>query len=94
MPVVLVAYAVGAALLAFWWLFRFPSVGPHQVLGAVLAMAAAWVGLTLGVPVIGRVAQSGPYGPALAMIAVCLPVLTAAFWAAACVLRVLANLLR
>jgi hypothetical protein len=94
LPVLLAAYAVGAALLAFWWLVRFPSVGPHRALGALLAMAVAAVGMTFGAPVVGRVAQFGPHGPALAMIAVCLPVLTAAFWAAACMLRVLANLVR
>jgi hypothetical protein len=94
LPVVLAAYAVGAALLAFWWLVRFPSVGPHRVIGAAVAMVAASVGMSLGAPLIGPVAEFGRYGPVLAMVGVCLPVLTAAFWAAACMLRVLANLIR
>ena len=40
------------------------------------------------------VASWGHYGVALAMTAVFLPALTAAFWASACLLRSLAHMLR
>lgn len=87
-------YGVGAAALALWWMARFPQVGPHRAATALLAMIAAGAGMTLSSALFDPVATSGEYGTAVAMTAVFLPALTAAFWAAACVLRAAASMLR
>jgi hypothetical protein len=83
----LACYAVGAAALAFWWLVRFPRLGPHRPTGALVAMFAAWAGMSVALALFDGVAGTGRYGAATAMLLLVLPALTAAFWAAACLLR-------
>lgn len=87
-------YGLGAAALALWWMARFPQVGPHRAVTALLAMVAAGAGMSVSQSLFDPVASSGHYGVALAMTAVFLPALTAAFWASACLLRSLAHVLR
>jgi hypothetical protein len=84
---ILICYAVGAAALAFWWIVRFPRVGPHRPARALAAMLGAWVGMSVSLALFDGVAAWGRFGPAAAMALLVLPALTAAFWAAACVLR-------
>ena len=84
---ILLCYALGAAGLALWWLVRFPRVGPHRPTAALVAMVAAWVGMSVALSLFDGVAGSGRYGAAAAMTLLVLPALTAAFWAAACLLR-------
>ena len=87
-------YGLGAAALALWWMARFPQVGPHRAATALLAMVGAGAGLSISQALFVPVVSSGQYGAVAAMLGVFLPTLTAAFWAAACVLRAVASMLR
>jgi hypothetical protein len=84
---ILACYALGAAALALWWVLRFPRVGPHRPTGALVAMVAAWAGMSLALALFDGVAGTGRFGAAAALTLLVLPALTAAFWAAACLLR-------
>jgi hypothetical protein len=84
-------FAIGAALLAFWTLTRFPTLGLRTVRQAVVAFAAV---LLIEVPMgAGFEVVSRSAGAAAALLIVFLPFLILLFWAAACLLRSLAGLL-
>jgi hypothetical protein len=83
-------YGVGAALLAFWAVVRYPSLGPQRVLSAVVVAAAVFV---LQTPLFGLVGvMVVAVNPAAALLLLVLPSLTLLFWAAGCLLRSLVAL--
>jgi hypothetical protein len=84
-------FATGAALLGFWAVARFPSVGPRSVTTALLATAAAFVLMSPLPSVVGSVAASA--GAAEALLLVVLPSLTLLFWASGCLVRSLVTLI-
>ena len=85
--------AVGAALLGFWFVARFPERGPQGLTSGLLGMALAVGALSCTGPLTTAAAGSfGRYGPALALLLVALPALTSVFWAAGCLIRAIANL--
>jgi hypothetical protein len=83
-------FGLGAAVVAFWLVARFPRLGPRSVRGALLVTAAAFVAQT---PLLGLVdrAVSG-LGVAGALLLVILPALTLLFWACGCLVRSLVSL--
>jgi hypothetical protein len=90
-PILTVAvFGVGAAMLGFWAVVRFPTLGPQRVPAALLVAAFAFVSQT---PVLGLV---DPVRLALgipgAFLLVVLPSLTTLFWATGCLVRSLVAL--
>jgi hypothetical protein len=84
-------FATGAALLGFWTVARFPSVGPQSFLSALLAIAATFVVMAPLPSVVASVAAST--GAAEALLFVVLPSLTLLFWASGCLVRSLVALI-
>ena len=84
-------YAIGAALLAFWLVVRYPALGPQSLQSAMLVVVAVFVlqspVLLLVEPV--EVAAGSP----VALLAVILPSLVTLFWSAGCLVRNLATLI-
>jgi hypothetical protein len=88
---VLFIYAVGAALLGFWAVARYPAIGPQTFRSALLVTVAAFA-LQSEVPVgVAYAIASG--GPAVALIFVVLPAFTLLFWASGCLVRSLVTLM-
>ena len=85
-----VLFATGAALLAFWAVARFPSVGPQTVLKALLATAAAFVLMSPLPGIVAFVAAAS--GAPAALLFVVLPSLTLLFWTTGCLVRSLVAL--
>jgi hypothetical protein len=83
-------FATGAALLAFWAVARFPSVGPQRFLSALLATAAAFVLMSPLPGIVASLAASS--GAAAALLFVVLPSLTLLFWTTGCLVRSLVTL--
>ena len=83
-------FATGAALLAFWAVARFPSVGPQTFRTALLATAAAFVLMSPLPGIVASVAASS--GAAAALLLVVLPSLTLLFWTTGCLVRSLVAL--
>jgi hypothetical protein len=85
--VMVLLYAVGAALLALWTLGRFATFGPRTMFGA-----AATFGLTLlaesALPAAAALAERAAGRPG-ALLLVILPFLTLLFWASGRVLYAL-----
>jgi hypothetical protein len=88
---IVMAYCVGAAALALWIVARFPKLGPRDWTGVIAVAVAAALVLALGAPLFGVVIGVGRYGVAIGLLTIVLPTLTAAFWACACVLRMIAE---
>jgi len=86
---VLIGYCAGAAVLALWIVARFPSLGPKQLTGALVAAAVAWGGMSVALPLFGFVADFGRYAAVVGLVAVVLPALTGAFLSCAWMLRLL-----
>jgi len=84
-------FAIGAALLAFWTVARFPSVGPQSVSTALVTAMAAFVLMSPMAAVIGSVAASA--GVAAALLFAVLPSLMLLFWASGCLVRSLVDLI-
>jgi hypothetical protein len=82
-------FAVGAALLAFWTVARFPSAGPQSVPAALVIAAAVFVLQTPLLRFIEPVAATA--GVASALLFVVLPSLTLLFWSSGCLVRSLIN---
>jgi hypothetical protein len=89
--VVLVFFCLGCAALALWLLARFPALGPRRPGAVILAVLAVLIALIVTGPLFDAVTELGRYGLVLALLAVVLPLLTAAFWVSGCVLRMLAE---
>lgn len=86
-----VSFCLGGAALALWLLVRFPTRGPRQPTSVIAAAVAVSAGLLLAGPLVTSLAEVGRFGAAVALLAVVLPFLTAAFWVSGCVLRALAG---
>jgi hypothetical protein len=83
-------FASGAAVLAFWAVARFPSIGPQTVLSSLIATAAAFVLMS---PLPGAVAAvAASKGTAAALLFVVLPSLTILSWTMGCLVRSLVTL--
>jgi hypothetical protein len=79
--------SASAALLGIWLVVRFPRLGPKEVRSALVALGLATVALGVGAPLANAVSDAGLYGPALALLLIAVPSITAAFWAAGCFVR-------
>jgi hypothetical protein len=84
-------YAVGAAILAFWLVVRFPALGPQSLRSAVLVVVAVFVVQSPAMLLVGPVQATA--GPPAALLAVILPSLVTLFWSAGCLVRNLATLI-
>ena len=84
-------YAVGAALLAFWLVMRFPTFGPQSLHSAVLVVVAVFVIQSPIMLLVGPIQAAG--GELAALLAVVLPSLLMLFWSAGCLVRNLATLI-
>jgi hypothetical protein len=84
-------FAIGAALLAFWIVTRFPALGPQTFGSALLATAAAFL-LQAPLPsAVSKVAASD--GVARALVLIVLPSLIVLFWTSGCLVRSVVALL-
>jgi hypothetical protein len=90
MDVAFLLFAIGAALLAFWAVAHFPSIGPQTVLSALIATAAAFLLMSPLPRAVASVAASK--GAAAALLFVVLPSLTLLFWTTGCLVRSLVTL--
>jgi hypothetical protein len=88
---VLFMFAVGAALVGFWTVARFPSVGPQTFLSALVVVVAAFVLQSPLLTLVGPVIRS--LGVAAALLFVVLPSLTLLFWTLGCLVRSLVALI-
>jgi len=82
---VLFGFAIGAALMAFWTVARFPSLGPQTFRSALLATVAVFMLQTPVAGIVGNVAAS--HGVPAALLLVVLPSLTLLFWTSGCLVR-------
>jgi hypothetical protein len=83
-------FAVGASLLGFWAVLRFPAFGPQSVQSAMLLVVAIFVLQSPFLILVGPVNAAG--GPPAALLVVVLPSLVTLFWSAGCLVRSLATL--
>ena len=84
-------FACGAAVLAFWVVARFPTVGPQTLPSALAWVIAAFL-LQLPVPLlVGSTARSA--GASTALLLVVLPALAILFWTAGCLVRSVVSLI-
>ena len=88
--VILALFCLGGAALAAWLFVRFPSAGPSRTSTVVLACLGVFVAMSVAGPLFDVVARLGSFGVPVALMTVVLPMLTLAFWVAACALRTLA----
>ena len=84
-------FGVGAALLGFWCVLRFPRFGPQSVQSAMLLVVAVFVLQSPFLILVGPVNAAA--GPPLALLVVVLPTLVTLFWSAGCLVRSLATLI-
>jgi hypothetical protein len=82
---VLFIFAIAAAVLAFWAVARFPSLGPQSFITALLATGVVFVLQSQLPTIVTPVASSE--GVAVALLLVVLPALTLLFWTSGCLLR-------
>jgi hypothetical protein len=78
-------FAIGAALLAFWIVTRFPSIGPQTFRSALIATVAVFMLQSPLAGIVGSVVASA--GVAAALLFVVLPSLTLLFWTSGCLVR-------
>jgi antibiotic biosynthesis monooxygenase (ABM) superfamily enzyme len=83
-------FGMGAAMLAFWLVARFPGAGPQSVKSALVVAAVLFVAQTPLLNLVDPVL--GAYGVAAALLFVILPSLTLLFWGAGCLVRSLVML--
>src|SRR4051812_1687106 len=88
------SYCAGGALLGMWGLARFPSFAPSTILGASVAVIAAFTGAAL-IPALLTtfVSHGGKTGGVMGLVMLVLPALTAIFWSSGCLFRALYGLL-
>jgi hypothetical protein len=89
--VVVSGFAVGSAVIGFWFAVRFREHGPRSLRSALLALLAALLMLNASVPLVGIAALE--LGSAAALLGVVLPTLALFFWSCACAMRVFVGLL-
>ena len=85
-------FCLGGAALALWLLARFPTFGPRRPLTVIVAVFAVFVALSVAGQFVAPVFELGRFGPALALLAIVLPVLTGAFWVSGCALRAIVGM--
>ena len=83
-------FGLGAALLGFWLVARFPHLGPQTVVSSLGVVAALVVLQSPLLVLSGPVSVS--LGPPAALLLVVLPSLFALFWATGCLIRSLVSL--
>jgi len=88
---VVLLYGVGAALLGFWTVVRFPALGPQTLTSALITALAFFVLQSPLLAFADRVIASA--GVATALLFVILPSLTLLFWASGCLVRSLVTLI-
>jgi hypothetical protein len=84
-------YAVGASLLAFWLVVRYPAVGPQSIQSAMFVVVAVFLVQSPVMLLVGPVQLAA--GAPVALLAVVLPSLVTLFWSAGCLVRNLATLI-
>jgi len=89
---ILAFFCLGGAALALWLLARFPSIGPRQPITILAAILGLIVALSVAGQLVSPVFALGRFGPAIALLAIVLPVLTGAFWVSGCALRAFAGM--
>jgi hypothetical protein len=83
-------FGLGSAVLGFWTVVRFPSLGPQSVMSSIVVTAAAFLSQT---PLLGLVDPAiAALGTPGALLLVILPSLALLFWAAGCLVRSLVAL--
>lgn len=90
----LVAFAVGTALLAVWAYIRWPGRAPTSMKGAMLRIAFALALLHAGGSMLGAGIDAAPAWGPLLVVASVVPVLTYAFLAAIWFMKVIADQMR
>jgi hypothetical protein len=85
------AFGVGAALLGFWAVARFPRFGPQSVLRAFLLVAAIFLAEAPLPSLTSWALDAG--GAPFALLFVLLPALTLLFWVCGCLVRSLISLI-
>ncbi len=88
---ILLFFCLGCAALALWALARFPALGPRRPRAVIVAVLAVVAGFPLAGSLFDAVVGLGRYGGFVGLLAVVLPILTAAFWVSGCVLRMIAE---
>jgi hypothetical protein len=83
-------FGMGAAMLAFWLVARFPGAGPQSVKSALVVAAGLFVAQTPLLNLVNPVLSA--HGVAAALLFVILPSLTLLFWGAGCLVRSLVML--
>jgi len=83
-------FGVGTALLAFWFVLRFPTFGPQSVQSATLLVIAVFVLQSPFLILVGPVNAAA--GPPTALLVVVMPSLVTLFWSAGCLVRSLVTL--
>jgi hypothetical protein len=78
-------FGVGAAVIAFWAVARFPALGPQSVKSAILVAAAIFMLQTPALGLVSPVLERFGVAPALGFVV--LPSLTVLFWATGCLVR-------
>jgi hypothetical protein len=82
---VLFIYAVGASLVAFWAVARYPAFGPQTFRAALFAAVAAFA-LQTQMPALVVFAIRS-LGVAATLVFVVLPSLVVLFWTSGCLVR-------
>ena len=81
----ILAYAAGAATIAFWVVVRHPSFGPQRLKSALACAALAGV---LEQPLLAALnLVRSESGRAAAVLVVGMPLLTLLFWSSGCLVR-------
>jgi hypothetical protein len=79
---------LGAAALALWFDYRFPSLSPRSMGGAVLAVVAAGIALNLTLPLaVAMIGGSFPM-PLIGIMGLILPGLALTFLSAVWIIKV------
>jgi hypothetical protein len=84
------SFAAGAAVVAFWFVVRFPGLGPRSVGRALVVAAAAFLVQTPLLGLTERVVSD--LGVGATLLLVIFPSLTLLFWACGCLVRSLVSL--
>lgn len=78
-------FSMGAAVIAFWAVARFPGLGPQTIAKALIVTAAV---IILQTPLLSLMPRAvGMVGPGGALLLVATPSLALLFWACGCLVR-------
>jgi ABC-type transporter Mla maintaining outer membrane lipid asymmetry permease subunit MlaE len=90
----LMAFAVGTALLALWSFVRWPDIAPTTMKAAFFRLVVALVLLQIGATVLGVGVDLAPTLGPLLVVAAVVPVLTYAFLASIWFMKLCADQMR